>query len=523
MYNIYEPMTIGYDNRDAAAGNMGRSAAPQEYATEFPPQYLPEPFTDQAEARVFADLCRPYLCFTDATGYLYYDGKRWREEAGREMELSQHFADMQLEDAREEVDFCEENLRDLGLDVEKKSRKRIRPDDLDPETAAWLLRYQKAVNYEEFALKYQGYRNKYNMLEEAKAMIRIPFELLDGDPFLLNTPDGTFDLQLGWWHPLPHRQQDYITKITACSPGNEGEEIWQDALQTFFCGDEELIRYVQQIAGLAAIGKVYVEALVIAYGDGRNGKSTFWNTIHSVLGDYAGHLSADVLVGNPYRNTKPEQAELKGKRLVIAAELDENRYLNTSLVKQLCSTDVIYAEKKYKAPSSFEPSHTLILYTNHLPRVSVGDEGTWRRLIVIPFHAVIEGESDIKNYSDYLVQHAGPAVLKWVMEGARSIMENQFHLEAPKAVQQAILGYRSGNDWLTEFVEECCILGDDREVRSGELYQRYRMFCGVNGEKPKRNSDFNAGLHRLGLEVVKKHDGNYIKGISLQGKEEGAI
>ena len=37
------------------------------------------------------------------------------------------------------------------------------------------------------------------------------------------------------------------------------------------------IRYVQEIVGLAAIGKVYIEALVIAYGEGRNGKSTFWN------------------------------------------------------------------------------------------------------------------------------------------------------------------------------------------------------------------------------------------------------
>ena len=39
--------------------------------------------------------------------------------------------------------------------------------------------------------------------------------------------------------------------------------------------------------GLAAIGKVYEEALIIAYGEGRNGKSTFWNTVSKVLGTYA--------------------------------------------------------------------------------------------------------------------------------------------------------------------------------------------------------------------------------------------
>lgn len=84
--------------------------------------------------------------------------------------------------------------------------------------------------------------------------------------------------------------------------------------------------------------------------------------------------------------------------------------LNTSVIKQLCSTDAVYAEKKYKAPFSFIPSHTLVLYTNHLPKVGASDAGTWRRLIVIPFGAKIEGDSDIKNFADYLVDHAGGAM-----------------------------------------------------------------------------------------------------------------
>lgn len=35
--------------------------------------------------------------------------------------------------------------------------------------------------------------------------------------------------------------------------------------------------------------KAYVEALIIAYGDGRNGKSTFWNAVSRVLGLYSGN------------------------------------------------------------------------------------------------------------------------------------------------------------------------------------------------------------------------------------------
>ena len=244
-------------------------------------------------------------------------------------------------------------------------------------------------------------------------MVEIDQRQLDADEFLLNTPSATYDLRIGLPSAHEHTPADFITKQTTVDPSDDGMDIWQDALETFFCADNELIDYVQEIAGLSAIGKVCVEGLIIAYGEGRNGKSTFWNTLSRVLGTYSGNMSADTLTVGCKRNVKPELAEAKGKRIIIAAELEEGMRLNTSNVKQLCSTDEIYAEKKYKDPFSFVPSHTLVLYTNHLPKVGAIDAGTWRRLIVIPFNAKIEGSSDIKNYQ---WQHE-PVLYGWKKNG----------------------------------------------------------------------------------------------------------
>ena len=72
------------------------------------------------------------------------------------------------------------------------------------------------------------------------------------------------------------------------------------------------------------------------------------------------------------------------------------------MIKQLCSTDRIKGEKKFKDEFDFTPSHTMILYTNHLPKVTTGDDGTWRRLKVIPFTNKFTGNNDIKNYSEHL-------------------------------------------------------------------------------------------------------------------------
>lgn len=102
------------------------------------------------------------------------------------------------------------------------------------------------------------------------------------------------------------------------------------------------------------------------------------------------------------------------------------------MVKQLTSTDPVFAEKKYKDPFSFVPSHTLVLYTNHLPKVGAKDTGIWRRLIVIPFKAKIEGNSDIKNYTEYLCENAGEAIMKWMIEGAQQAIDLGFKFPVPQ-------------------------------------------------------------------------------------------
>ena len=216
--------------------------------------------------------------------------------------------------------------------------------------------YEDVLIYKKYAIKRRDSKYISSALKEVRPMVCITQDLLDKNEFLLNTPSkGTDEIQ-------EHNNFDYITKQTAVNADKVGTDLWENALDTFFCNDNDLIEYVQRIVGLSAIGKVYVEAQIIANGEGRNGKSTFWNVVSRVLGTYSGNISADVLTVGCKRNVKPELAEAKGKRLLIAAELEEGMRLNTSNVKQLCSTDEIYAEKKYKASFSYIPSHTLVLY-----------------------------------------------------------------------------------------------------------------------------------------------------------------
>ena len=495
---------------------------PEEYNAEFGSGRLkPEDYSDIGEAKVLAGECSDALRYTSATDYIAFHGDHWHEDRQKSLGIVEAFMDAQLSDAMEAVAAAEDALVALGIDrdIVKACGKEL--TNRVPENKIGLLyALLGALSYQKFVMKYRNYKKIVDTQNAAKPMLAIDVSELDYDPELLNTPEGTYDLTKGLDGIHPHDPDDLITKITACSPGDKGEQLWRDTLSVFFCGDSELIEYVQQIVGMAAVGRVYAEQMIIAYGGGANGKSTFWNTIARVLGNYSGKISAEALTMNCKRNVKPEMAELKGKRLIIASELEEGTRLNTGMVKQLCSVDPIEAEKKYKDPFHFDPSHTLVLYTNHLPRVSANDDGTWRRLIVIPFNAKITGKSDIKNFGDYLYEHCGPAILSWIIKGAETAIMKGYKIPEPKVVRDAVAKYRDENDWLGQFIEEHCEKDPSYVEKSGDLYQAYRNSCVQCGEYVRSTSDFYGGLEKLGYERRRRNNGRVVAGLRLKDGQD---
>lgn len=490
---------------------------PEQYNQDF--LLMPEDFSDVGQAIVLSREYMDRLRFSPATDYIVFNGSFWEESQPNAQGIAQELTARQLEEAETEIQRCMKEMSDNGAwaMLAAMGAKKAMAAFSEAQRRSFE-KYERAETYRKYAIKRRDTKYISAALKEARPMIQIEQRVLDADEFLLNLPSGTCDLRTG--AVREHNAQDYITKQTAVDPSGDGMDVWEDALQTFFQGDADLIRYVQEIVGLAAIGKVYIEALVIAYGEGRNGKSTFWNTIARVLGTYSGNMSADTLAVGCKRNVKPELAEAKGKRMIIAAELEEGMRLNTSNVKQLCSTDEIYAEKKYKAPFSYVPTHTLVLYTNHLPRVGAIDQGTWRRLIVIPFNAKIEGKADIKNYADFLFKMAGGAVLQWIIEGAKRVIASDYKIAQPRVVQDAIQKYKENNDWLSHFLEDCCEIDPSYEAKSGEVYNTYRSYCNQMGEYARSTTDFYTAIEAADFTRHKTKKGMLIRGFRLKSEFE---
>jgi len=483
--------------------------------------YKPEDYSDVGQAEVLAKHFQNELRYSPATHFIRYRGHYWQESEPGAQAVAHELTRRQLNEADKRIIAAHSKLKQKGiLDViAGLSSKKIEAT-LDENEMDIFKEYREALTYKDFAINRRESKSITATLKEIRPMVEIDTRLLNADAFLLNTPNATYDLRKGMLGARAHDPEDFITKITAVSPSDKGKKIWLDCLNTIFKSDAELINYVQMICGLAAIGKVFVEAMIIAYGEGGNGKSTFWNSVFRVLGLYSGKISADTLTVGCRRNIKPEMAEMNGRRLLIASESQEGARLNDSIVKQLCSTDEVFAEKKYKDPFYFTPCHTLVLYTNHLPRVSGNDEGIWRRLIVIPFTNKLTGSGDIKNYADYLYENAGEYILTWIIEGAKKVIDMGYKIPVPKVVKDAIDEYREQNDWFHHFIEDCCEVDASYLESSSDLYKAYCKYCDDTNEYKRNALDFYNALETNGYDKLIKKRKRYIKGLKLKVDDE---
>lgn len=122
---------------------------------------------------------------------------------------------------------------------------------------------------------------------------------------------------------------------------------------------------------------------------------------------------------------------------------------------------------------------SIILGFVHEPSTASGSYG-YRHLAQINCDSVRANhhpERDIKNYADHLYAKAGGAVLAWIMEGARLIHSENYHLAPPKQVVAASEAYRAANDWFAHFLEDCCQVGQGLSEQSKDLYDAYRSWA----------------------------------------------
>ena len=203
--------------------------------------------------------------------------------------------------------------------------------------------------------------------------------------------------------------------------------------------------------------------------------------------------------------------------MAVMSELDEGVRLSVSTMKSITSRDALQVNPKYAKTFSFIPSHTLILHTNYLPKLGQMDTGTLRRIAVVPFKAEPKAPGQIiPDLANQLYEKEGPQILNWMIQGAVAYWKNGCILIKPQAVLAETRAYTNREDWMQNFLDERCIIGEGLSCPGGELYAEYRRWATENGEYIRRNRDFAAELEVRKFEKRRKTGGVCWLRIALQ-------
>ena len=337
---------------------------------------------------------------------------------------------------------------------------------------------------------------------------------LDADPYLVNVANGTLDLRT--MNLRPHDPADRITKACGALYRPDAVSGRWDAFLARVLPEEDVREFLRRYAGLALCGTVLEHVLALLTGTGRNGKSVFTGALAFALGDYAGVAEPDLFMHRDGAHPTGE-FDLRGLRWVTVSETDAGRKLAEATVKRLTGGDHIKARRMRQDFVTFTPSHTPVLVTNHLPRVSGDDPALWARLRVVPFDVVIPKAEQNPHLAEEL-QADADAILAWAVAGWRDYTTTG--LAEPATVQAATDDYQTASDALTRFVDERCLTGPHFTALVEQLWEAWCQWLTDDGGEPISKRAFGQALDKRGYDLHRGTGGRrYRRGIGLQSTE----
>ena len=216
----------------------------------------------------------------------------------------------------------------------------------------------------------------------------------------------------------------------------------------------------------------------------RNGKSTLYNVMLALLGDYGATTLFDTFGSrrdDQQETPKNGLAALVGKRLVVAIESAQNFKLNVNLVKSISGNDPITCRFLFKEFFTYTPQFKVWLASNNPPRISDDNNAIWDRMQRTDWNIRIGEEEEVKGLSNIIVAEELSGILNWALEGCLE-WQRLGNLPMPLEVERATKDYRETEFILSEFIDEMC---EKAEVNTAhdDLYIRYKIWYMASGQE----------------------------------------
>ena len=315
----------------------------------------------------------------------------------------------------------------------------------------------------------------------------------DCHPDLLNVGNGVVDLRTG--ERLPHDPRLLLTKFTPtdyCPDATHAD--WDTALTAI---PENRREWVQTRFGQAISGHPTPDdLLVILWGAGENGKTTFTVGIACAAGEHATIVPERVLLANP-GDHPTEMMTLRGARLALLEETPEARHLNVKRLKGLLGTPKMTARLIRQDSVTWDATHSLVVSTNYRPRVNETDHGTWRRLALVGFPYTYRkdgekltaptdrrGDAGLRERIKLSPNKQHEAILRWLVDGAmRWYAAGQAMPLLPNAIAEDTRKWRYASDPILRWYDDNLVADARYYIPSSEMFDTFQPVMKASGHQ----------------------------------------
>ncbi len=354
-------------------------------------------------------------------------------------------------------------------------------------------------------------------LAHARPGIPVSPEELDADLWAFNAQNGTLDLRTG--ARAPHNPEALLTRASPADHLPEAKApAWERFLERVL--PSPLIReFLARAVGYSMLGGNPEQILLILWGGGANGKSTFLETVRALFGDYGQQAPPETFLAK-HEGIPNDVARLRGARFVAAVEIAEGRRLNEPLIKRMTGGDTMTARFMRQEYFEFQPQFTPWLATNHKPEIRGQDEAIWRRIRLIPFQETIPAAERNKHLKEELRAEL-PGILNWALAGCAAYQADG--LAAPPAVLAATAEYRAGEDELGRFIEDRCEVLEGASALAGDLWRAWQDWAREQGADHLSARALGLRLGDRGYQNAKTSKGRAWRGIRLIGDQQELV
>lgn len=349
-------------------------------------------------------------------------------------------------------------------------------------------------------------------LEMLKGRVLIKAGQWDADPYLLNLPNGVYDLRADTL--LPHSPKHRMTQLAGATYNEDATHWALDSLVTLLQRDGRA-GFVQRALGSTLCGYNPNELLVAFVGVGGTGKSTLVEAAMTALGTYSVVVDTGTFVETRYQRPDGPRADLlalRGARFAVGRELPKNAQMNATDIKALTGNDTIVARPPYgKKPIEFKPTFKLFVHSNYDLKADWDDTGVQRRLVRVPFDAKPDQPDPRVKEALTSEPQAKSAMLSWLLKGYREWVAAGYKLEPPETVKESTRAYWHDQDPFALWAEDCVTLdGSTPFVSNSDLRRNYSMWCEREGVKPQSSVALGKWLSTRSqdLESVKQSRGS---------------